>query len=117
MKGEIMKYLTTLICPIFMTSAAIHAEPLNTSSAPRPQEKIKTLSKEENRAIGSAKMLADKTIILHLRAETSELPPSIGQAQFIYKPADPKYAEIVQHVGGLKPGEEKTFMPLTGKQQ
>ena len=116
MKGEIIKYLATFICLIFMTSAAIHAEPLNTSSAPRPQ-KIKTLSKEENRPIGSAKMLADKTIVLHLRAETSELPPSIGQAQFIYKPADPKYAEIVQHVGGLKPGEEKTFMPLTGNQQ
>lgn len=62
--------------------------------------------------IGSAKMLADGTLVLNLRAETGG---AIGHAEFRFKKGDPKYAEILQHVGKIEPGEEKAVMPFPEK--
>lgn len=64
--------------------------------------------------IGSAKMLPDKTVVLTLRAETDG---AIGDAQFSYKPSDPKSAEIIKHVGGLKPGMEKVVLPFPEREK
>lgn len=60
-------------------------------------------------SIGVAKMLPDGTIILWLRAEGPK--GEIGDATFTYKKSDPKYADILKHLGGLKAGEEKPVPP------
>ncbi len=84
---------------------------VNAAQAPVPKHQGKLTSAESlgSQPIGSAKMLSDKTVILTLRAETGG---AIGDAQFSYKPSDPKYAEIIKHVGGLKPGTEKIVLPF-----
>jgi len=60
-------------------------------------------------SIGSAKMKEDGTLVLMLRAEGPG--GIIGDAMKVYKPDDPKYKETLEHIGGLKPGEEKPVPP------
>jgi hypothetical protein len=36
---------------------------------------------------------------------------AIGDAMVVYKPGDPKYQETLEHLGGMKPGEEKSVPP------
>ena len=62
----------------------------------------------ESDSIGTAQMSADGTISLQLRAEEGEM---VGDSFFEYKPDSPEYAEILDHIGGLKPGEEKSVSP------
>src|SRR5450830_1594432 len=62
--------------------------------------------------IGTATMLLDETIVLYLRAETDG---AIGHAQFKYVKGDEKYCEILKHIGGLKPGQEKVVLPFPEK--
>jgi hypothetical protein len=71
-----------------------------------------TASPNQVEPIGSARMLADRTLVLSLRAETGE---AIGHAAFTYKKDDPKYAEILRYIGGLEPGEEKIVWPFPDK--
>jgi hypothetical protein len=59
--------------------------------------------------IGTATMNADATIVLQLRATASD--GTTGDGQLIYPPAHPRYAEILRHVGGLRPGESKPVPP------
>lgn len=66
-------------------------------------------TKQSVEPIGSAKMLADRTLVLSLRAETDG---SIGHAEFKYYKDDPNYAEILRHIGGLEPGDEKVVLPF-----
>lgn len=63
----------------------------------------------EAESIGSATMKDDGTIVLQLRAEGPG--GMLGDALVVYKPDDPKYQEILDHLGGLKPGEEKPVPP------
>ena len=58
----------------------------------------------DDRPIGTAKMLADGTLVLTLRAETGS---AVGHAEFQYAKDDPEYARILKHIGGIKPGEGK----------
>ena len=68
------------------------------------------MKKTENESIGVAIMKRDGTIILNLRAES---PIGIqGDAIFEYKPDHPKYKMIIEHIGGIRPGEEKTVPPF-----
>jgi hypothetical protein len=55
-------------------------------------------------------MKPDGTIVLQLRAE---IPASgaIGDAQLEYQPGHPRYGEVLEHIGGIKPGEEKLVPP------
>lgn len=59
-------------------------------------------------SIGSAKMKEDGTLVLQLRAEGDGI---IGDAYITYEPDDPRYQETLDHLGGLKPGEEKPVPP------
>ena len=59
-------------------------------------------------SIGTAKMDADSTIRLQLIAKDGG---AIGDAVLVYRPGDPHYDEIKEHLGGLKPGEEKPVPP------
>jgi hypothetical protein len=59
-------------------------------------------------SIGAAHMDADGVITLFIHA----LPPGpIGEGELRYAPDDPRYQEIVTHLGGIKPGETKNVRP------
>lgn len=64
-------------------------------------------------SIGSASMDQARTIFLQLRAEGPN--GEVGDAMFTYKPGDPKYQEIIDHVGGLAPGQSKPMPPWPQK--
>ena len=66
-----------------------------------------------NDCIGSATMAADGTITLKLRAEGHR--GEIGDAALAYPPDHAKYREVLEHVGGLKPGEDKCVRPWPDK--
>jgi hypothetical protein len=68
----------------------------------------------EEASIGSARMEADGTIVLHLRAEGPD--GKIGDALVRYPPGHPQYAEILRHLGGLQKGESKPVPPWPEKQ-
>lgn len=60
-------------------------------------------------SIGVATMRADGTIVLQLRAETDD--GAIGDGYFTYAPTDKDYDSVLEHLGGLKPGESKPVPP------
>ena len=66
-----------------------------------------------NAPIGAASMASDGTVYLQLRAEGSN--GEVGDAMFTYKPGEPRYQQIIEHVGGLKPGESKPMPPWPKK--
>jgi len=53
-------------------------------------------------SIGTATMLPDRTIVLDLRAEGPG--GLIGDARLIYRPHEPQYPAVRDHLPGLKPG-------------
>jgi hypothetical protein len=61
-------------------------------------------------SIGQATMEADRTIVLWLRAQSDD-GATIGHATFTHSPADEAYEPIVNHVGGLAPGQSKLMPP------
>jgi hypothetical protein len=54
-------------------------------------------------------MKPDGTIVLQLRATDDS--GAIGDGLITYLPGDPRYAEVLKHLGGLKPGESKPVPP------
>lgn len=63
----------------------------------------------EQQAIGQATMADDGTIVLDLfpSGERGEA----GVAQFCLSPTDAEYQSMLEHVGGLQPGEQKLVPP------
>jgi hypothetical protein len=59
--------------------------------------------------IGMATMRPDGTVVLDLRAEGTH--GETGVAQAVYPPSHPQYESVLQHVGGLRPGEQKLVLP------
>jgi hypothetical protein len=68
-----------------------------------------TGSATEQRFIGQATMEKDGTIMLWLRAEAPN--GSVGHGWIEYPPSDPMYRSVLEHVGGLRPGESKPVPP------
>lgn len=62
-----------------------------------------------DRSIGTAHMAEDGTLVLTLRAEGGN--GIRGDAQFAYPPNHPQYQRILDHLGGLKVGEDKPVPP------
>ena len=61
-----------------------------------------------------ATMQADGAIVLYLRATG---PGGIaGDGQVTYLPFDPRYQEVLAHLGGLKPGQSKPVPPWSDSQ-
>jgi len=60
-----------------------------------------------SKAIGSATMNTDGSIVLDLRAEDGK--GSIGHAQFVIFPSDPRYRDIIKNLDGIRPGESKLY--------
>jgi len=57
---------------------------------------------------GTAAMLDDGTLALHLRLTHDGKPVS---DVLTYKISDRAYDNVLQHLGGLRPGETKPFTP------
>ena len=64
----------------------------------------------EAESIGSAHMEADGTVVLRLRAEGAA--GMVGEGVLMYRPTDHDYANVLGHLGGLRPGEEKPVPPF-----
>ncbi len=60
--------------------------------------------------IGHATMKPDRTIILDLRADLPE-EGGHGHGRVEYPKGHPEYADILEHLGGLEPGESKVVPP------
>lgn len=58
-------------------------------------------------SIGVATMEMDGTIVLQLRAKDGVR----GHARLVYPPTRPEYMDILKHLNGLKPGEQKPVPP------
>jgi hypothetical protein len=58
--------------------------------------------------LGTAEMLDDGSIALHLRSASDGKP--VGST-VTYKVTDRAYDNILRHIGGLRPGETKEFRP------
>ena len=69
----------------------------------------------EEASIGSATMEENGTIVLQLRAESSD--GKIGDALVRYPPDHPQYEEILRHLDGLQRGESKPVPPWPEKQR
>lgn len=67
------------------------------------------MNDENPQSIGQASMKEDGTIVLMLRAETDD--GALGDTLFTYPPTDKEYNSILQHLGGLVPGESKPVPP------
>jgi len=75
---------------------------------PSAREIVKVAEMEQTQSIGTATMLPDRTIVLDLIARG---PGLLGDARLTYSPSDPKYGDILRHLGGLRPGEVKQVQP------
>jgi hypothetical protein len=64
----------------------------------------------EPKSIGVATMGTDRTITLRLRAVG---PDGLeGEGFFVYPPSHEQYQSILDHLGGLEPGQSKPVPPF-----
>ena len=63
----------------------------------------------QHKVIGQASMQADRTIVMDLRMEDAATG-SVGDSRVQYPPGSPHYQGILDHLGGLQPGEFKPVM-------
>lgn len=59
-------------------------------------------------SIGIARMEADGTIVLQLRAVEGGI---LGETLVRYPKDHPEYSAVLKHLGGLRPGETKPVPP------
>ena len=59
--------------------------------------------------IGTAHMLEDGTVVLDLRAQGPG--GQRGDARLTYPKDHPQYREVLEHLGGLTPGQSKPVPP------
>jgi hypothetical protein len=88
-----------------MTRLALHlalAAVLAGGAAPRA-------GAEDDVPLGWATMTEDGVIVLEM-VRTGDGQPA--HAQLRYAPGDPHYDEVLEHLGGLVPGESKRVMPF-----
>lgn len=67
------------------------------------------MTSDDDRPIGNATMRDDGTLVLDLVAEGPS--GEHGLAQFVYPPDHPRYRQVLDHLGGMKPGEQKVVPP------
>jgi hypothetical protein len=63
---------------------------------------------KDEKSIGVATMLADGTILVGVPGPEAG---SRARAVLMVEPGDTNYQSIIDHVGGLKPGETKSIPP------
>ena len=65
---------------------------------------------DEQESIGVATMDASRTITLRLRAEGPD--GLLGESLFVYPPSHEDYQYVLDHLGGLEPGQSKPVPPF-----
>lgn len=88
------------------------ASQTNTLSSPQtntPQKANMPPNAELPASIGTATMKDDGTIVLMLRATGPG--GMLGDSRMEYPKGHPNYDEVLKHLGGLKPGEQKPVPP------
>lgn len=65
--------------------------------------------------VGSAYMTPDGTLEMRLRTETED--GTIGEAFLVIPPADPRYKDMVAHLGGIRPGEGRAIPPFPAPEE
>ena len=93
--------------PAVTTVTPPASEPQPAASAPPPG--AGATGSAAGASIGVATMEPDGTIVLDLRAEG---PGVMGDAQLRYPKSHAEYANVLKHLGGLKPGESKPVPPF-----
>jgi len=83
---------------------------MNAPKGPPPRESLPDPDSEEPTSVGMAEMERDGTLKMHLRTETGD--GTIGEALLVVAPNDKRYADMVRHLGGLKPGEARAIPPF-----
>jgi hypothetical protein len=92
-------------CRTLMTALLLAAA---CSTAPFAEDRKEVPPCVAYQSIGAAHMDACGVITLHIHT----LPPGpIGEGELRYAPDDPRYQEIVTHLGSIKPGETKNVRP------
>jgi hypothetical protein len=62
------------------------------------------------KSVGSAFMKPDGTLEMSLRTQTQD--GMIGEAFLVIPPGDPRYADMVAHLGGIEPGQGRAIPPF-----
>ncbi len=100
---------SVLLASLVIVNCAAHGSACGTLTAPMPLQYEAVDVRVAEESIGTATMEADGTIVLHLFARG---PGGMhGQGVLRYAVSDPKYKEILEHVGPLKPGETRPVRP------
>ena len=94
-----MVWIAPLAALILAFSGAALAEE-NSGPAPTPA------------SVGVATMLPNGTILVGVQGPGDD---SRAQAVLMVEPGDSTYQPIIDHVGGLKPGETKSIPPWPGQ--
>ncbi|MDZ4832749.1 MAG: hypothetical protein SGJ27_02995 [Candidatus Melainabacteria bacterium] len=74
------------------------------------QEDDATTDSAEEEYIGECIIEEDGTLILRMRAVGPR--GMIGSGTMTYRTDHPNYAEVLQHIGPIKPGENKPVRPF-----
>ena len=85
------------------------ANPASPPNADRPP------ARPEPENVGSAYMQPDGTLEMSLRTETQD--GTIGEALLVVAKDDPRYADMVKHLGGIKPGEGRAIPPFPAPEE
>jgi len=83
-----------------LSLAAAFAPLAATAAEPRPSRPA---------TIGVATLQPDGTLVLKLNVDGP--PEKRGDSLVVYKPDNPRYREILAHIGDIKPGEKKPIAP------
>ena len=74
-----------------------------------PQAETRSAASEQE-SIGVATMDANGAITLRLRAEGPD--GLVGESLFVYPPSHEDYQYVLDHLGGLEPGQSKPVPPF-----
>jgi hypothetical protein len=77
-------------------------------SAAAPAAENPAAEKSAEKSIGVATMLQNGTILVGVPGPNSDLR---AQAVLMVEPGDSNYQPLIDHLGGLKPGETKPIPP------
>lgn len=84
-------------------------EPIEATEPSKPASQAKReRDMNADASIGVATMQSDGTIVLELRAEGPDIR---GDARIVYPKDHPQYKSVLEHLGGLEPGQSKPVPP------
>ena len=99
-------WITAVFVILMLASSTAFAKD---SKHKKPAETKKPVAADKiPKSIGIATMDSEGSIRMQLR---SYGPGPQAEGSFEYKKTDPKYKDILKHLGGMKPGETKSVPP------